>query len=124
MIDNDPRVQIVADALRKAFRTNAFNPWDGIARQAVQALDEQYVDKDLEQRLDAITDEEHEKALLDDYIRAHELLVKYKQELWNEGYKQGRRDAAEAVRTALARSDTDQSSIHDTLIRSADGATA
>ena len=81
MIDNDRRAQIVANALRKAFRTNAFNPWDGIARQAVRALDEQYLDRDL--------DSIKERDELEAYIKGHELMMRYKQEIWNEGFKAG-----------------------------------
>jgi len=112
----DERVDIVATALRKAFRTNAFNPWNGIARQAVQALDEQYGDRDLD-TLD-------ERARLDEYIRGHELMMRYKQEIWDDGYKQGRRDAADAVRSALRVSDPKSASLHSTLIAAADGSVA
>jgi hypothetical protein len=116
----DARVDIIANALRKAFRTNAFGPWDSIARQAVQALDEQYVDKDLERDLDLI----EERDELEAYIKGHELMMRYKQEIWNEGYRQGRRDAAESVRSAVRVSDLQSTSLRDTLIRAADGTLA
>ena len=77
----DAKVNIIATALRKAFRTNAFGPWDSIAKQAVRALDEQYLDRDL--------DSIKERDELEAYIKGHELMMRYKQEIWNDGYKQG-----------------------------------
>lgn len=90
---SEEQVEIVAAALRRAFRTNAFNPWDGIARQAVQALDEQYSVRGLYS---------NERERLDDYIAAHELMMRYKQETWDEGYRKGREDAGAAVRMLMS----------------------